>query len=114
MSRDIDSARDILINDVASYGGYIGSKVMIVFDAYKLQDNVGKIFTQGNLTVIYTKSGQSADSYIEKLVHDNIKNYRITVVTSDQAVQNMVLGSGALRMSVHELEINLQQIKINK
>ena len=114
MSRGIDSARDILINDVASYGGYIGSKVMIVFDAYKLQDNVGKIFTQGNLTVIYTKSGQSADSYIEKLVHDNIKNYRITVVTSDQAVQNMVLGSGALRMSVHELEINLQQIKINK
>ncbi len=116
MSRDIDTARDILINDVASYAGYIGCKAMVVFDAYKLADNAGKSLKKGDLTVIYTKSGQNADSYIEKLVHDNINDYRITVVTSDQAVQNMVLGSGALRMSASEMEVNLKQIheKMNK
>ncbi len=108
MRDSLDSARDILINDVASYSGYLGCKAIIVFDAYKREENTGKSFVNGSVTVVYTKQGQSADSYIEKLVHDHITDYRITVATSDRAVQDMVLGCGAIRMSARELQLNLE------
>lgn len=104
---NLEGARDILINDVASYAGYLNCKAIIVFDAYKRAENSGKKTDSGNISIVYTKQGQSADAYIEKTVHDNIKDYRITVATSDQAVQNMVLGCGAIRMSARELQLNL-------
>ena len=64
----------------------------------------------GNTTVVYTRENQNADSYIEKMVHDNIKDYQITVATSDMAVQNMVLGDGAIRMSANQLQQQLNRL----
>ena len=64
----------------------------------------------GNTTVVYTRENQNADSYIEKMVHDNIKDYQIMVATSDMAVQNMVLGDGAFRMSANQLQQQLNRL----
>ena len=107
---NLDGARDILINDIASFTGYNGYKTYIIFDAYRLNDNVGKQIKMGNTTVVYTRENQNADSYIEKMVHDNIKDYQITVATSDMAVQNMVLGDGAIRMSANQLQQQLNRL----
>ena len=107
---NLDGARDILINDIASFTGYNGYKTYIIFDAYRLNDNVGKQIKMGNTTVVYTRENQNADSYIEKMVHDNIKDYQIMVATSDMAVQNMVLGDGAIRMSANQLQQQLNRL----
>lgn len=61
----------------------------------------------GDLTVIYTKEGQTADQYIEKFVLENIKKLRITVATSDGLEQMMVFGQGALRMPARELQARI-------
>ena len=60
--------------------------------------------------MVYTRENQNADSYIEKMVHDNIKDYQITVATSDMTVQNMVLGDGAIRMSANQLQQQLNRL----
>ena len=64
------------------------------------------------MDVIYTRTGQSADQYIERKVHELKDKYRITVATSDGLIQNSILANGARRMSSKELEN--QALSINK
>ena len=110
-STNFDGARDMLINSVSSYAGYKGCDCVIVFDAYLLNENIGKVIQKGPVSVVYTKSNQTADSYIEKLVHDYAKDYTITVISSDMAVQTMVLNAGATRMSSREYELDLKYLE---
>ncbi len=112
MSEDnFDSARDLIINKLSSYGGYKGCRVIAVFDAYKKEDNYGHVDLNQVISVVYTRFNQTADSYIEKLVHDYGKDYEITVASSDQAVQNMILTNGGLRMSARELELEMEALE---
>ena len=68
MSRvNLESARSLLIEVLQNYQGYTDEKIILVFDAYKQPGNVGSSESYGDLTVIYTKEGQTADQYIEKI-----------------------------------------------
>ena len=108
MSRvNLESARSLLIEVLQNYQGYTDEKIILVFDAYKQPGNVGSSESYGDLTVIYTKEGQTADQYIEKFVLENIKKLRITVATSDGLEQMMVFGQGALRMPARELQARI-------
>ena len=51
----------------------------------------------GDLSVVYTKEAQTADSYIERLSYDLGKKHRVRVATSDGLEQIIILGHGALR-----------------
>ncbi len=109
---DITTAREKLIDKIYSYQAYINTKVILVFDGYKVKDNPGSTFQKGkNMTVVYTRSGQSADSYIEKASNDLKKDYAISVATSDNLIQNAALAHGALRISAREL---LSRIKLTE
>lgn len=99
---DLYSARIELIHRLCNYQGYKNALVVVVFDAYKVKDNPGNILKNDNIYVIYTKEAQTADSYIEKVTHDLKHHYLITVVTSDNAEQMIVIGNHAGRMSVRE------------
>ena len=110
---NFDMARDMVINEMANLAGYKNCDVVIVFDAYKVAGGLGSIQKSDNVTVVYTKANQTADSYIEKAVHDYSKDYSITVATSDYAVQNMILNSGARRISSRELEMELEFYRTN-
>lgn len=101
-------ARDIIIREMANLAGYKMCDVVIVFDAYKVEGGLGSVQKLDNVTIVYTKANQTADSYIEKAVHDYVKDYDITVATSDYAVQNMIYTSGARRISSRELEMELE------
>ena len=65
---------------------------------------------------LYTPEGETADGYIEGLVHEIGSNYNIRVATSDSLVQLSSLRSGVLRMSARELleEVNLARKEMGK
>ncbi len=110
---DISTAREHLIDLLMNYQGYTGCRMIIVFDGYKVRDNIGSSLNQGNATVVYTRSGQTADSYIEKASLDLKNDYDVVVATSDALIQNAALAHGAMRMSARELEnivMNASQI----
>ena len=106
--KDISLARDILTRLMCSYSSYKKCKVIIAFDAYKRKGGEGSSEHYGNVSVIYTKESQTADSYIEKTVHSLAPKNTVRVVTNDLDEQMMILGSGALRVSAREFaaEIN--------
>ncbi len=107
---NFDAARDRVINDVASYNGYKNFKTIVVFDAYKTDEVTSRKIKSDTVDIVYTKANQTADSYIEKMVHENRNKYDIIVVSSDFAVQNMVLGDGAIRRSSREFMLELKHL----
>lgn len=97
--RNIDSARDKLIDICCDFQGYIGATLILVFDAYKVKENPGSVVKHHNIYVVYTKEAETADQYIEKTVHRIGKKYRVTVATSDALEQMIIWGAGAARLS---------------
>ncbi len=53
---------------------------------------------------MYTKQGESADLYIERLVREMRKDYAVSVVSSDAMIQLAALRNGVRRMSSRELQ----------
>ncbi len=113
---NIDSARDRLKDILLNYQAYEGCRLILVFDAYRVKENPGKqeIYdgrrkrekakdTPAEIEVVYTRTDETADSYIERLVHEQRKKYRITVATDDGLERLTVMGQGALRLSSKNL-----------
>ena len=100
---NIDGAREKLMDILCNYQGFKKSTLILVFDAYKVKGNPGSVETYHNIHVVYTKEAETADQYIEKTVHEIGRKYRVTVATSDQLVQVIILGQGGQRMSAREL-----------
>ncbi|MED2981915.1 NYN domain-containing protein [Bacillus thuringiensis] len=108
---DLQSSRDALIDKMADYQGYTGTKVMIVFDAYTVH-GIEKKMKQSRVEVIFTRKNQTADEKIEQLAIElrNI-NTRIYVATSDYTEQWVIFAQGALRKSARELELEVQTME---
>lgn len=126
---NIDSARDRLKDILLNYQAYDGCRLVVVFDAYKRKDNAGKkelydgrsksvnrhgaagretSGTQARIEVVYTRTDETADAYIERLVHDEKGKYRITVATNDGMEQLTVMSQGAMRMSAENLREEIE------
>ncbi len=100
---DLETARQKLIDMMLDYQGFVGDIVVIVFDAYLGSSRLRSEEQFGPVSVIYTKKGETADHYIEKLVYSLGKDYTVRVATSDRIEQQLVLGSGGIRLSAREL-----------
>ncbi len=100
---NIDSAREAFIEVLQNYQGFTGTGVTIVFDGYRVKGNVGSRHKYGDVNVVYTKEGETADRFIEEFAFEKGREYDITVVTSDRPVQMSALGDGAGRLSAREL-----------
>ncbi len=113
---DISLARDTLTRIMCDYSAFRRCKVIIVFDAYKRRGGEGSIEKFADVSVVYTKEKETADSYIEKTTHDIADKHNVRVVTSDYQEQLIVLGSGGLRVSAAEFmkEINLTDKEIKE
>ncbi len=105
----IDEARDKLTHKLAEYSGYRGLEVVLVFDGYRSDKRNTTLEKVGPVTVVYTRHGETADSYIERLAVQSPRYRTIRVATSDGAIQNMALGAGATRITSRELLIELEQ-----
>ena len=109
-----DLARNRLIDMLADYQAFTKSEIILVFDAYRIAGGQGSRDTQGGLHIVYTKEGETADMYIEKLTADIGKNDSIRVVTSDNLIQLTALRTGVRMCSSSEFRTEvdwvLQQI----
>ena len=107
---NLDAARHRLIQILSNYQGYRQCTLIIVFDAYKVKDNQGSMQKQDNIYVVYTKTAQTADSYIESATHRLAKDFRVTVATSDGMEQLIAIGQGASRMSARQLKLEVEHM----
>lgn len=108
---DLDHSRTILNNALQNYAAYKGINVIVIYDAYKTDSKIICEDSYENIKVIYTKKGQTADAYIEELIFELKNKEDIFVVTSDWALQQMVLSSGLIRIPVSELILDINRIE---
>lgn len=95
-----DGARQSLINSLHNYSVYEGCKIIIVFDAHKVNRSIEKKEDiNNNISIVFTKDGETADSYIEKEVHNLGRRFEVYVVTSDWLEQQTIFQRGAVRVS---------------
>ena len=108
-----EAARQTLIDKLHNYGVFKACKIVLVFDAHKVMGNVEKKEeVNKNILVVFTKDGETADSYIEKQVNLLGRKHEIVVVTSDSLEQQTIFQRGAVRMS--SLEFYNEVVKVEK
>ena len=99
---DLGAAREKLSETVAEYAAMKGFEPIIVFDAYKNKDKLASKEETLGVSLIFTASNETADSYIERYVFEHIKSENITVVTSDRLEQMTIFQMGANRQSASD------------
>lgn len=100
---NLNAAQGKLMDILSNYQGIRKCKLILVFDAYKVEGHVEEVIKYHNIYVVYTKEAETADQYIEKTVHKIGRQYEVTVATSDRLEQIIILGQGANRISAKGL-----------
>lgn len=108
---NIEAARNKLMDILCNYQGYKKCTLILVFDAYKVEGSWLEIQKYHNIHVVYTKEAETADQYIEKVVHVIGRKYHVTVATSDGVEQVITVGQGASLISARELEEEVEIMK---
>ncbi len=98
----LEKARETLMDILSNYAAFTKTELTLVFDAYLVKDGVGSEFMHDGYRVVFTKEDQTADAFIEKMMHELGPNYDIKVVTGDRLVQFAAVHSGILRMTAKE------------
>lgn len=105
-------ARDLLLFRLSNYAKYEGFKVIVVFDA-QFVPGIQQEYQQYELVVVFTKTDETADTYIERTAGElSNRLTQVTVATSDLAEQWLIFSKGALRKSANELYKDLEQTKV--
>ena len=107
---NLDAARTRLLDIMCNYQGYRDVTLIVVFDAYKVKGKVREVMEYNNIYVVYTKEAETADQYIEKVVHKIGSKHKVTVATSDGLEQIIIFGQGAIRMSAANLKADVEAV----
>ena len=108
---NIEAARNKLMDILSNYQGFKKCTVILVFDAYKVEGYALEIQKYHNIHVVYTKEAETADQYIEKVVHEIGRKYHVTVVTSDGVEQVVTLGQGGTLISAREFREEVEIVR---
>lgn len=109
--KNLEDARDQLIEDLAGFATIHRCRVIIVFDAYDVK-GLEKHRKKHDLEIVFTRENETADEYIERFVSlYKRRGRKIWVATSDVVQQWQIFGQGALRKPAFEL---LQEVKSSK
>lgn len=109
--QDMGAARERLADMLADYQAFTGCTLILVFDAYKVEEGTGGAEKRGNVFIVFTKEAETADQYIEKTVHHLSGQASVTVATSDRTEQVIIMGKGAFRLSAGDLHEELVRIR---
>ena len=100
----LEKARESLMDLLSNYVAFTKTDLTLVFDAYLVKDGVGSDFMHDGYRVVFTKQDQTADTFIEQMMHELGPNYHIQTVTDDRLLQFSAVHSGILRMTAKEFE----------
>lgn len=100
-SRNQGAAREALVARLQRYQDYTGFGVVVVFDGRG--PKATSAHNPGEVQVIYSAGGRTADSVIESLCARYCPTRDITVVTADRQEGGMAVGYGALWIEPDEL-----------
>lgn len=107
----IDGARGKLLDILCDYQGVKKCRLIVVFDAYRVQGHRTEISDYHNIHVVFTAQAETADQYIEKFAHENGRKYKVTVATSDGLEQVIIRGQGCALLSARELLEEVERTK---
>ncbi len=105
----LDECRDRLTRLLEDYAGYTDQEVWLVFDGHKGDRLMRSVEHRDSLTLVYTKHGETADQFIERMCQQLPRFREARVATSDNTEQTLILGRGATRLSARELLGELQR-----
>ncbi len=106
----LEKAREELMDIMSNYHAFTKTDVLLVFDAYLVKDGAGSQITHDGYRVVYTKQDQTADAYIEQVMHDLGPDYSIRVVTGDRLLQFSAVSYGISRMTAKEFWDEVTQV----
>lgn len=107
----LDESRDRLMRQLEDYAGFSGEEIVLVFDGYQSDRPTTTEEKHGALTLVFTRHGETADSFIERMVAQTPRYRMVRVATSDGLEQSQVMGSGAIRMTSRELLRELREMR---
>lgn len=109
---DLETSRMKLMDRLQDFGAHRHVEIILVFDGQGKSKKVKMETVTPFFHIVFTPSLMTADSYIERESYKRREEFRhIYVVTSDGPEQNQVLGNGAYRIAVSELERQLHEDK---
>lgn len=112
-SSTFPTERDILIDILKEYASGNNYEVYCIFDAYQ---NRGKEYIKEDypIFIVYTKSGERADQWIEKKTKEIYINHfvDVIVVSDDRDERDSALGYGAILRDCHRFIKDLYERKV--
>ena len=107
---NLEKARDDLMNLLSNYVAFTKTELILVFDAYLVEDGKGTEFMHDGYKVVFTKADETADTYIERIMHQLGPDYSIRMVTGDRLLQFSAIHSGISRITAREFIEELTRI----
>ena len=109
VTQNLDAARQILLEQLTDYRAMTDAEIIVVFDAYRVHGHRTETEEYQNLHVVFTREAETADQYIARFATEHIKQYDITVATSDGLIQLIIRGADAKLMSARDLHDEVQR-----
>lgn len=95
------AAREGLVDWLSRFQATSDSAVMVVFDG-KGAERSASGGDEGEVLVMYSRSGETADSVIERIALNQAGKRRVTVVSNDVMIHQMVNSSGVQSLSIRQ------------
>ena len=106
----LDAAREALMDILDNYVAYTKADLTLVFDAYNRTDGGGHEEERNGYRVVYTAAHETADTYLERMMHNRTAGVTTRVVTSDRLIQLSAVHAGILRLSAREFHREILSI----
>ena len=98
LSRNITLARQQLVRAIEPLAGSLAEQVTIVFDGVE-QGGRGEGYESKAIELIFSPGHHTADTVIERLVHDDPRPAEVLVISSDRSERETATAAGAHTLS---------------
>ncbi len=101
---DLQKEREALLELLRAYRKRTGHEITVVFDGWGGSSHIESRMVLGGLSVIYSRTGEKADSVIKKALE---KESGIILVSSDRELQDAAWAHGSVAVSSELFERKL-------
>ena len=102
-------AREALIKQLRDYQDWTGVRVVIAFDGKA--PNISAISDPGDVQIFYSRSGQTADTIIERIASKYAEKFKLMVATSDSMEAETIHACGAQWISPDALRTLMEEAR---